>query len=320
MSTLTCAIIGFIAVGIGLWLVSFLIEGLRVTPKAPGKLRWAPDMDIKYADLNGVKVRYIETGNGPPLVLLHTLRTQLDIFETIIPALSEHFTVYAPDYPGHGYSDIPNAEYAPDDFYGWIESFLEKIDVKDATIAGVSIGGTIALELATRKNPRISKVVSVNPFDYRDTYSSGLKGSSFFAKIMFTATSIPFIGETFMRLRNPFVERKLFEGGVTRRQALSKELYRDFARTGNRKGHYRAFISLLRQRHRWQEARGNYHKVSVPTLLIYGENDWASHGDRAHTAGLIPDVQVETIQGGGHFLSLDRPDELTQSIVRFASA
>jgi pimeloyl-ACP methyl ester carboxylesterase len=53
-----------------------------------------------------MKLRYIKTGAGPNLVLLHTLRTQLDLFEKVVPGLAKHFTVYALDYPGHGYSDM----------------------------------------------------------------------------------------------------------------------------------------------------------------------------------------------------------------------
>jgi hypothetical protein len=46
-----------------------------------------------------IVIRHIKTGRGPNLVLLHTLRTQLDIFEKLMPLLAERFTVYALDYP-----------------------------------------------------------------------------------------------------------------------------------------------------------------------------------------------------------------------------
>jgi pimeloyl-ACP methyl ester carboxylesterase len=95
-------------------------------PKRFEKLAWAPGIPIQYVDI-GVKVRYINTGTGANLVLLHTLRTQLDVFEKIIPELASRFTVYAYDYPGHGWSDIPKAAYAPDDFYKWTAAFLEKL-------------------------------------------------------------------------------------------------------------------------------------------------------------------------------------------------
>src|SRR5262249_58451545 len=73
----------------------------------PEALVWAPRIPIEYVDLDGIRVRCIKTGAGPNLVLLHTLRTQLDIFEKIIPELERHFTVHAFDYPRPGWSDIP---------------------------------------------------------------------------------------------------------------------------------------------------------------------------------------------------------------------
>lgn len=310
----------FVAIGVALWLISFAVEAMRTKPTEPKTLSWAPEAAINHIDLDGTKVRYVKAGGGPALVLLHTLRTQLDIFHKVIPELQKHFTVYAVDYPGHGWSDIPPARYHPDDFYGWVEKFLDKADVNEATVAGISIGGTIVLELAARHNPRIVKVISINPYDYQSSYSAGLKGSSFFAQIMFTATSIPFIGETFMRLRNPFVERELFEGGVSDPESLSDSLYDEFSSVGNRPGHYQGFISLLRNEHHWEDARRNYAKISIPVLLVYGEHDWAPENERARTKTLIPDVATRNVDGGGHFLSLDKPRELERLILEYAQA
>ena len=84
----------------------------------------------------------MKTGRGPNLVLLHTLRTQLDIFRKITPKLAEQFTVYACDYPGHGWSDIPRADYAPENFYQWTAEFLEAVDIDEACVVGVSVSST----------------------------------------------------------------------------------------------------------------------------------------------------------------------------------
>src|SRR5262245_26437945 len=100
----------------GVVAVSYLAEALRPVPKPPEKLAWAPDVPIGHLDIGGLNVRYVKAGAGPSLVLLHTLRTQLDTYQKVIPELARHFTVYAIDYPGHGWSDIPKADYAPEDF------------------------------------------------------------------------------------------------------------------------------------------------------------------------------------------------------------
>src|SRR5262249_16950494 len=97
MNSWLIALIVFIGVGVGAWLVSFVGEALRPAPRMPERLRWAPDISSGCVDLDGLLVRYIKTGAGPNLVLLHTLRTQLDVFEKIIPGLARHFTVFAFD-------------------------------------------------------------------------------------------------------------------------------------------------------------------------------------------------------------------------------
>ena len=131
MSSALFTLIVVSGIGASLWLISYLIEALRTAPKAPATLRWAPDIPIDYVEVDGNKLRFIKSGAGPILVLLHTLRTQLDLFEKVVPELSKHFTVYALDFPGHGYSDIPNANYDAAFFTKTVEGFLNKLDLRD---------------------------------------------------------------------------------------------------------------------------------------------------------------------------------------------
>ena len=107
MSTALSALLIFIGVGVGVWLVSFVVEALRPVPREPQKLRWAPDLPVEHVEVGGNTLRYIKTGRGPNLVLLHTLRTQLDLFEKVIPELSRHFTVYASIIPGTAIRTFP---------------------------------------------------------------------------------------------------------------------------------------------------------------------------------------------------------------------
>ena len=59
-----------------------------------------------------VSLRYQKSGDGPPLVLLHTIRTQIEYFRALVPLLDKKFTVYAVDLPGHGYSSVDtSAQY-----------------------------------------------------------------------------------------------------------------------------------------------------------------------------------------------------------------
>jgi pimeloyl-ACP methyl ester carboxylesterase len=317
MDTVLWALIIFAGVGLGVWLVSFVVEALRPAPKAPDKLRWAPNIPIDSVEVDGNRLRYIKTGKGPTLVLLHTLRTQLDLFEKLVPELAKHFTVYALDYPGHGYSDIPKARYDAAFFTDAVEGFLAKLDLRDVTLAGVSIGGSIPLIVAARRNPRVTRVIAVNPYDYAK--GRGMARSSPLGWFVNYIALVPFIGETVMRLRNFLIMRSVLNGGVADPNSISPALMKEMYRVGNRRGHYRAFLSLLRNSTSWQSATKDYGRIEIPVLLIWGAQDWALPSEREHDRTLIPGVQMATLDRGGHFLALDRPQELIQAIVRFAA-
>jgi pimeloyl-ACP methyl ester carboxylesterase len=89
---------------------------------------------------------------------------------------------------------------------------------------------------------------------------------------------------------------------------------------GNRPWHYRAFINLMRNAESWERARQEYGRIDGPVLLIYGDRDWSRPSDREHTRALIPNVVMKTVAGGGHFLPLDRPRELSELIIDFVGA
>ena len=146
--------------------VSYVVEALRKSPQEPEQLSWARDIPVQHIDIDGVNLRYIKTGTGEPLLLLHTLRTKLDMFQKMIPSLSERFSVYTFDFPGHGYSDIPNTEYTPQFFLKYTEKFMEELNIDNVTIVFESIGGSLGLILAAKHNPSIKQVVSINSYDY----------------------------------------------------------------------------------------------------------------------------------------------------------
>jgi pimeloyl-ACP methyl ester carboxylesterase len=310
-------LMGAIAGLVGLVVVSYVVEALRHAPERATSLSWAPDIAIQYADLGRTKVRYIKTGVGPNIVLLHTLRTQLDLFERVVSELAKTFTVFALDYPGHGYSDIPKARYNANFFVRSVEGFLDVLDLRGVTLCGVSIGGSIALIVAGRRNSRVSRVVSINPYDY--AAGRGLARSSPLGWMITATSRVPLVGETVMRLRNFLIMKAVLRGGVSDKESIRPALLKEMYEVGSRPGHYQAFLSLLRHSATWEEATAIYRNIEVPVLLIWGEQDWSGASEREHDRTLIPGAQVVTVEKGGHFLPLDRPRESIDLIVRFAT-
>ena len=74
------------------------------------------------------------------------------------------------------------------------------VDIRQATIVGISIGATISLVLAARRNPRVTRVIAVNPYDYWP--AGGIRKSALAARLVLTPSGVPVLGTTIMRLRN----------------------------------------------------------------------------------------------------------------------
>ena len=245
-------------------------------------------------------------------MLLHTLRTQLDMFRRVLPALARQFRVYALDYPGHGYSDIPTATYSADYFAATVAGFLDQLELDNAVLAGESIGGSIALLLAARRHPRVARVLAINPYDY--DAGRGLRRSSALANLIFGVNDVPLLGATVARLSLYPIVKAVFRGGVERKDSLDSAFARELYRVGNRPGHYRAFMHLVHQWPSWERGRSEYRNILVPVLLLYGDHDWSRPPEREANARDIPGARIRTVARAGHFLSLDAPDEIIRAV------
>lgn len=162
-------------------------------------------------------------------------------------------------------------EYGPDTFIAEVEGFLDALDIDDTTMAGVSIGGVIPLFIAARRNQRVSKVVAINPYDF--ARGGGFARSSLVSRITYLCAKVPILGETFMRLRIPMVENIIFTGGVAAAEDIEPWLRRELVAVGARPDHYRGFLRLIRNAHKWEDAHLVYGDIKIPALVVYGEND-----------------------------------------------
>ena len=294
------------------WLASLMIEALRQAPGSPDAMPWDPNLKPTYVAVQGVNLRYLRVGEGPTLVLLHTLRTQLDLFHKVIPELARDFTVYGLDLPGHGYSDIPDGPYDAEFFVGYVEGFLGELDLTDVILSGVSIGASISLIIAARGNPRVARIVPINPYDY--DRGRGIARASWVGRVAVTLARVPVAGETFMRFRTQFLIKTVLIGGVSRPSSINPRLMKEMYLVGNRPGHYRGFVRLLRNAASWERGRSGYGNIDVPALMVWGAEDWACPDERRVDESLVPGVHEVTVEGGGHFLPLDAPDDVVRHI------
>ncbi len=261
-------------------------------------------------------IRYLKTGAGEPLVLLHTIRTQLDYFEDVIPQLAKHFTVYAIDLPGHGYSSIDTkANYDEPYMRSAVITFIEKLGLNNVTLVGESIGAVLALTVASQLPERIKKVVSSNTYDYDQRYGDGVRRGNLLANFVIGQFAIPYVGAMVATMENILFLGIIMKGGLKNKSWMPGKLLTEFDRVGRRKGYRYVERSTFAGWQSWSKARSLYSKVKAAVTLVYGENDWSTDTERRRTARELGDVAITTIANTGHFAFVDNPQKMTEIVL-----
>ena len=260
---------------------------------------------------DGEKVRVIKTGSGEPLLLMHTIRTQIELFSEMIPFYASKYTVYAIDLPGHGQSSI-NKKINYDEPYlrSSIIDVIDKLSLTNLTLIGESIGATLSLTVAAQIPEKIKQVIAVNTYDFETRYADGIRRGNFIANFMMWNYSIPINGAIFAALENRFFLTLVMNGGVTKIKTIPTWLMKMFDKTGHRPGYSFLGRNILKNWRSWAQAKNQYQKITSPVTLIYGEHDWSTPIERNLTLSKIPQAKFETIPDSGHFLSIDNPHAL----------
>jgi pimeloyl-ACP methyl ester carboxylesterase len=247
---------------------------------------WCPSGEIGYATLSDrTRLRYLKTGSGPtPLILLHTVRTQLDHFHLVIPKLTRAFTIYALDMPGMGWSDITEgATYTEPALRRAVVDFVAALDITGVTLAGESMGATISLTASTELEGRVRGIVAFNPYDY----PRGVARANRAASIYIGAARLPAIGSVVTRMENEPVLGMVLRGGLLDGNKLPNHYLAELRRAGRRRGYPRVAREVYRNVDSMIAARGLYGSVSVPVVLIYGEHDWSRPPEREANVALL---------------------------------
>jgi pimeloyl-ACP methyl ester carboxylesterase len=275
---------------------------------------WSPSGEIEYAKLaDGTRLRYLKAGSGPaPLILLHTVRTQLDHFQFVIPKILHAFTVYAIDMPGMGWSDItPGASYTEPALRRAITEFVTTVDLADLTLAGESMGATVSLTAATELEDRLRRVVAFNPYDY----SKGVGRANRVASIYVGSARIPTIGRAVTSMENKPVLGIVLRGGLLDGSKLPEHYLAELRRVGRRQGYPRVAREVFRNVDSMIAARALYGRITASVTLIYGDYDWSHMPEREANLALLPAARSISLAETGHFAALEQPARVAEILL-----
>ena len=267
-------------------------------------------------DGEDVEVHYRTGGSGPPLVFLHGIGLDAATvsWRHTLPALAEHRTVCAPDLPGHGESDKPDRAYTTDYYLETVAAFLDAVDVSNPAIAGLSMGGALALGHAFDGGD-VEGLVLV------DSY--GLGGDAYWRTAASGVLQTPLLGGMLWQGVGSF--RPAIRTGLRSMAATepSQELVEDVAAAVDRR--------TVRAMRRWQRSeflssgfRTNYldrlTELDVPTLLLHGAEDPLLPASWSRRAGQkLSDSTVRILAECGHCPPRERPDTVNRAIRSFCT-
>jgi pimeloyl-ACP methyl ester carboxylesterase len=251
---------------------------------------------------NGLEIAYQRVGQGPPLVLVHGAADDGRVWHPQLSALADEFTVIAWDEPGAGCSSDVPADFGLADYASCLAALIEALELGPAHVAGLSWGGTVALELYRHHPGLVATLILA------DTYA-GWKGSLPEEEVRSRVAGAREMLAAPVEEFDPTLPG-LFAGDPPAEFVpLLEEIAAD-VRTE----------SLGTQLFVMAEAdqRDLMPRIAVPTLLIWGELDARSPVKVARQfAKAIPDTELVVIPDCGHVSNLERPEQFNQAVREF---
>ncbi len=294
--------IAIVITGLALWVY-------RDVPAREVEARWATPPS-QFIEIDGVRLHYRDEGEGPVLVLLHANYASLFMWEPWVARLRDHYRIIRVDLPAHGLTGPePNGDYRLERIQFLFENFIDAMEIDQFSVAGASIGGTVAMRYTVDYPERVARLILISP----GSLEPRVRGRTTPAEVPGAANVLAYIlprAFTEFLLRNDFGNPERLDPQIV------DEWYAMWMREGNRM----AMLSLLRQ-YVSGGVEDKIRAVKVPVLLIWGEQNRRVPLALAYeTRDLLessPSVELEVLAGVGHMLVQEAPEESAAIIARY---
>ncbi|MFC5970156.1 alpha/beta fold hydrolase [Halomarina salina] len=260
---------------------------------------------------NGVETYYERRGSGPAVVFVHGAIVDARQWAPQLDALSDEYTTVAYDVRGHGRTGgSPRNSYSIDLFADDLAALVDGLGLDRPVVCGLSMGGCIAQAYATRYPEALSGLVLADTF----TPEVLSRGDWLQRSVALRATVPPVRLLGYERVERAMVWlQERFQRGVSGDYENVRRL-RDEGPTMTAD----EFAKVVRAVASFDEAVVDLRAITVPTLVLYGENETATVRQHAERLGEeLPDVRVRVVPEAGHVSNLDAPDFFTDALRAF---
>jgi epoxide hydrolase 4 len=276
-----------------------------------------------YADLDEVRLHYVEAGEGPLVVLLHGFPEFWFSWRLQIPALADAgFRVVAPDMRGYNLSSAPPgaAAYDTDRLAADVRALVHERGAQRALVAGHDWGAFVAWVTAMN-HPQVVERLAILNGPHPRRLREGLRGPRQLAKSWYMlAFQIPWLPERLVRARGWWLLRSGFERDARPGAFPPQDMERyveAWSQPGAATGAINYYRALFRRTPRRAQAR--MRPVEAPTLVIWGERDRYLRSSLAEPdRDDVPNLErVVRLPDASHWVQHDEPERVTELLVEF---
>ena len=263
---------------------------------------------MTFLDVGGNSLYLQVDGAGDPVVLLHGWPTHGQLWRAQVPVLAETRRVIVPDLPGYGKSPVPTpARFSFNYYADAVEGLIDELGLSGCALVGHDVGGPVAMLVAARRPDLTPKLVLLNTTPYPEV--------SRLLRLLVRAGRLSAL-RSFLTSRRGF--GLLFRAGLVHadRKTAADRYYDPVAKDPARRQALGKMLIDLD----FGDLEGLVARVAdahTPTAIIWAEKDpTASPSVARRLHAQLPGSTLEMIEDCGHFLTEDRPVEVTRALVR----
>ena len=269
----------------------------------------------KFADVNGVKLHYLVAGKGDPVVLLHGFAQTSHMWRPLIAKLSDKHTVIAPDLRGFGQSSTPEGGYTKKAMAQDIHALVKSLKYDRIRLVGHDIGLMVAYAYAAQYPDEVDRIVLMEAF----LPGVGEWNNVFLLRDLW---HFHFFGKTPLALvtgrERIYLEHFWNDFAADAAKSVPETDRKFYAKEYARPGHMKAGMEVFRAfpQDAVEFAGFANTKLPMPMLVLSGEK---AGGSFLIEQGKMVATNVEgmLVQGRGHWLMEEAPDQVIPKLVEF---
>ena len=273
--------------------------------------------DLKYLDLHGDRVAYLDVGSGDEtLLLLHGMAGSSQTWREVIPQLSKRYRVIAPDLLGHGESAKPRSDYSLGAFAVGLRDLLDELGIAQVTVVGQSLGGGVAMQFVYQHPDYCQRLVLISSGGLGQDVGWTLRLlSAPGAELIMPVIAPPPVINVGNKLRSWLSAVNI----QSPRGAEMWSAYSSLSDPQTRQAFLRTLRSVVDYRGQAVSALNRMHLTSeLPLMIIWGDHDRIIPVEHGYALDeLRPGCRVEILAGVGHFPHVEKPNAVVDLLDDF---